>query len=184
MDAVDYFLEKADALFVPVVAGMVLVSFASWLFWKGYNSHVFRIKMLDRQRESQQPRASAGLATLRLQAYERIVLFIERIRPQGMLLRLHQPGVSADVLEQLILAAIREEYQHNVTQQLYVSEESWAMVVRLKETTQTLVRQAAAALPPDATGRALGEQLIRHVASLEENPYDIALRLIRKHANG
>ncbi len=184
MDAVDYFLGKADALFVPVVAGIFLVSFASWIFWKGYNSHVFRLKLLDRQRESQQPPASSGLATLRLQAYERIVLFIERIRPQGMLLRLYQPGVSADVLEQLLLAAIREEYQHNVTQQLYVSEESWAMVVHLKETTQTLVRQAAAALPPDATGKVLAEQVLQRVANLEENPYDIALHLIRNHVNG
>lgn len=181
MDAVDYFLGKADALFVPVVAGILVVSFASWAFWKQYNSHVFRLKMLDRQREGQQsqPEASA----LRWQAYERLVLFVERIRPNGLLVRLHEPGMGADALEQLLIASIREEYQHNVTQQLYVREESWALVVQLKETTFALIRQSAAVLPPGASGKELSQQVLQRVAGLGENPYDIALRLIRGHAN-
>ncbi len=180
MDAVDYFLGKADALFVPVVAGMLLISFASWLFWKSYNSYVFRFKLLDRQRESQQ--SPSELSGLRWQAYERIILFIERIRPHAMLLRLHEPGMDAETLEQRLLEAIREEYQHNVTQQLYVREETWAMVVQLKETTVSLIRQAAAAMAAEATGRALSERVLQHVASLDDNPYDIALRLIRSQA--
>lgn len=179
MGAVDYFLGKADELLVPVVAGILIVSFAAWAFGKVYNSHVFRLKMWERNRESH-PDASG----LRWQAYERIVLFVERIRPHGMLVRLHQPGMDAVTLEQLLIASIREEYQHNVTQQLYVRQESWALVVQLKETTSLLIRQSAAVLPPGASGKDLSTEVLQRIAELDENPYDIALHLLRNHANG
>lgn len=178
MDAVDYFLGKLDALLVPVIAGILIVSFAAWAFGKQYNSHVFRLKLLDRKREGQQ-----DVSGLRWQAYERIVLFIERIRPHGMLLRLYEPGMDAGTLEQVLVASIREEYQHNVTQQLYVREESWAAVVQLKETTLSLIRHASASLPPGASGKELSTALLQRIAGLDDNPYDLALRLIRGHAN-
>lgn len=178
MDAVDYFLGKADALLVPVVAGILIVAFAAWAFGKQYNSFVFRLKLLDRKREGQQ-----DIAGLRWQAYERLVLFVERIRPHGLLVRLYEPGMDATTLEQLVIANIREEYQHNVTQQLYVDEASWALVGKIKDTTFSLIRQSAAVLPPEATGKDLSAQVLQRIAELNENPYDIALRLIRSHAN-
>lgn len=178
MDPVDYVIHKLDALFVPVITGFLVVSFASWVFWKQYNNHVFRLKLLERKREGQQDTSS-----LKWQAYERIILFIERIRPQGMLVRLHQPGIDAAAFEHLLIASIREEYQHNVTQQLYVEEESWALVVQLKDTTFSLIRQSAAELPPGSTGKELSAQILQRIATLDGNPYDMALRLIRVHVN-
>ncbi|MDB5117303.1 MAG: hypothetical protein JWQ79_2795 [Mucilaginibacter sp.] len=117
---------------------------------------------------------------LRLQAYERVVLFIERINPVNMLLRLNDPSYSAADLYALVVAELRSEYQHNVTQQIYVSGKTWAVVKRLKDDTLGIVNNAVKALPDTATGLELSKIILAHLSHLEDNPYDIGLNLIRR----
>jgi hypothetical protein len=117
---------------------------------------------------------------LRLQAYERVVLFIERINPVNMLLRLNDPSYSAADLYALVVAELRSEYQHNVTQQIYVSAKTWAVVKRLKDDTLGIVNNAVKALPDTATGLELSKIILAHLSHLEDNPYDIGLNLIRR----
>src|ERR1700709_769344 len=64
---------------------------------------------------------SSQTLPLRLQAYERLVLFVDRVNPANMLIRLNGTAFSAAELHALAVTEIRSEYQHNVTQQLYVS---------------------------------------------------------------
>ena len=117
---------------------------------------------------------------LRLQAYERVVLFIERINPTNLLVRLNNPDYSAAELYMLIVAELRSEYQHNVTQQIYVSPNTWAIVKRLKDETLGLVNNAIKDLPENATGLELGKVVLAHISSAENNPYEAGLALIRK----
>jgi hypothetical protein len=70
---------------------------------------------------------------LKLQAYERLTLFIERINPANLLVRLHISGMSAKEMQNLILAEVRAEYQHNISQQLYITNDSWAIIKRVKD---------------------------------------------------
>src|SRR6201985_694771 len=70
---------------------------------------------------------------LRLQAYERIILFIERINPANMIIRLNAPEYTADDLHSILITEIRHEYEHNVTQQVYVSSRAWSVVRRVKD---------------------------------------------------
>src|ERR1700760_1300542 len=76
---------------------------------------------------------------LRFQAYERLVLFVERVNPANMLLRLHGTSYSSRELHSLIMTEIREEFQHNVTQQIYVSSRSWEVIKRVKDDTISVV---------------------------------------------
>ena len=62
---------------------------------------------------------------LRLQAYERIILFLERISIDSMLTRLNQPGMSCRQMHTEIISTIRNEYEHNLSQQVYVSAKAW-----------------------------------------------------------
>jgi hypothetical protein len=117
---------------------------------------------------------------LRLQAYERLVLFTDRINPANLLIRLNGNRYSAAELHSLIVSDIRNEYQHNVTQQIYVSDRAWTVTKRVKEDTLSLVNNAVKALPEAATGLDLGKFILNHLNRLEENPYDIATNLIRK----
>lgn len=117
---------------------------------------------------------------LRLQAYERVVLFIERINPPNLLVRLNNPDYSAAELYMLLVAELRNEYQHNVTQQIYVSQNTWAIVRRLKDETLGLINKAIKDLPESATGLELSRAILTHVSTSENNPYDSGLTLIRQ----
>jgi hypothetical protein len=123
---------------------------------------------------------SSQTLPLRLQAYERVVLFIERINPSNLLIRLNNPDYSAAELYMLIVAELRNEYQHNVTQQIYVSTNTWAIVKRLKDETLGVVNNAIKGLPETATGLELGRTILTQISQSENNPYDIGLSLIRK----
>ncbi len=123
---------------------------------------------------------SSQTLPLRLQAYERVVLFIERINPSNLLIRLNNPDYSAAELYMLIVAELRNEYQHNVTQQIYVSTNTWAIVKRLKDETLGVVNNAIKGLPEDATGLDLSKTILTQISQSENNPYDIGLGLIRK----
>src|SRR3569833_265785 len=117
---------------------------------------------------------------LKFQAYDRLVLFVERVNPANMLLRLHGTSYSAHELHSLVVKEIRDEFQHNVTQQIYVSERAWNVVKRVKDDTTSVVTNAVKALPETATGLDLGKTILAHLASLQDNPYDIATSMIRK----
>lgn len=121
---------------------------------------------------------------LRLQAYERIVLFVERANPANMLIRLNEAGMSAAELHSIVVADIRNEYQHNITQQIYVSSRAWVIVKRVKDDTLSVVTNAVKALPESATGLELSKTILAHLSHLDDNPYDIAGKIIREDMEG
>jgi hypothetical protein len=127
---------------------------------------------------------SSQTLPLRLQAYERVVLFIERINPSNLLVRLNNPDYSAAELYVLIVAELRNEYQHNVTQQIYVSTNTWAIVKRLKDETLGIVNSAIKGLPETATGLELSKTILTQISQSDNNPYDTGLSLIRKELEG
>jgi hypothetical protein len=117
---------------------------------------------------------------LRLQAYERLVLFIERINPANMLIRLNGPAFNSHELYSLIVEEVRSEYQHNITQQIYVSTRAWSVVKRVKEDTLGIVNNAIRTLPETASGLELSKVILSNLSKLEDNPYDIGASLLRK----
>ncbi len=118
---------------------------------------------------------------LRLQAYERTVLFLERITPANLLLRLHTPGMSAKEMHSIIIADIKAEYQHNISQQIYVSPTTWNVVKRIKDDTISIISSAARALPEQATSADLSKSVLVHLAGLEaEDPYEVALNIVKQ----
>lgn len=156
------------------VAGIGIVYIAFYLF-KPYLDKSHNLQLFDLKKA-----INSQTLPLRLQAYERLVLFTDRINPANLLIRLNGNRYSAAELHSLIVADIRNEYQHNVTQQIYVSDRAWTVTKRVKEDTLSLVNNAVKALPETATGLDLGKFILNHLNRLEENPYDIATNLIRK----
>lgn len=116
---------------------------------------------------------------LKLQAYERLTLFIDRINPSNLFIRLHQPGMSAREIHSVIISEIRAEYQHNISQQLYISTTAWNIISRVKEDTLSLVKHAITNLHPEASAVELSKGVFAKLESLEENPYDLALLVLR-----
>lgn len=156
------------------VAGLGVVWIAFYLL-KPYLDRNENIQLAELKKN-----ISGQTLPLRLQAYERVVLFIERINPTNLLVRLNNPDYSAAELYMLIVAELRNEYQHNVTQQIYVSPKTWAIVKRLKDETLALVNNAIKDLPESATGLELSRLVLAKVSASENNPYDAGLALIRQ----
>ncbi|MGI4749671.1 MAG: hypothetical protein ACRYFB_03460 [Janthinobacterium lividum] len=119
---------------------------------------------------------------LRLQAYERLVLLIDRINPSSILVRLNNPDFSAGELHYLVIAEIRNEFQHNITQQLYVSNTAWEITKRVKNDTLMLMNGAIKVLPVDASGLEFCRLVLEQINSMENSPYDAAAILIREEA--
>jgi hypothetical protein len=117
---------------------------------------------------------------LRLQAYERLVLFIERLNPSNSLIRLNATSYSAQELYALLLEDVRAEYQHNVTQQIYVSSRAWAVIKHIKDDTLGIVTKALKSLPENATGLDLSKTILGSLSQLEDNPYDVGCAMMRK----
>src|SRR5690606_34822317 len=113
------------------------------------------------------------------QACERMTLFIERINPVNLLVRLHVPGMSARQMQRQVLEEVRAEYQHNLAQQLYLSNDAWKIIRRVKEDTLTLVNRAVESLPEDASAVELSKVVFGRLDTLEENPYELALMVIK-----
>jgi hypothetical protein len=83
---------------------------------------------------------------LRLQAYERLALLTERIGIPGLIIRLNTGDITASNLQSTLLIAVQKEYEHNLSQQIYISSQLWQMMTLLKEETQASITNAYAAL--------------------------------------
>ncbi|MFT4033896.1 MAG: hypothetical protein QM669_15890 [Siphonobacter sp.] len=145
----------SDLIKVLLPAGLVL--YASFLFLRSFLN-----KQLIEQKQTTQAEAIKTTLPLRIQAYERLCLLLERISPNALLIRTAGQALNARDLQQLLLSEIREEFQHNVAQQLYVSDEAWE---RLRLTTQelsSLVNLAAS----DITTETPAIELARKISEL------------------
>jgi uncharacterized SAM-binding protein YcdF (DUF218 family) len=100
---------------------------------------------------------------LRLQAYERLTLLVDRIALPNLISRVNQNGVSAREMQVLLTRGLKEEFDYNITQQIYVSPEAWGAVKNLKEQNMLVVNQLASALPPNATGLDLNKLLLEYL---------------------
>lgn len=100
---------------------------------------------------------------LRLQAYERITLLTERISLQNLLSRVNNSGLSCRQMQISLIDSIKQEYDYNMSQQIYVSPEVWRAVNNLKEQNIYVVNQLASALPAHATAMDLNKHIIDYL---------------------
>ncbi|MCC8410314.1 hypothetical protein LJ707_15340 [Mucilaginibacter sp. UR6-1] len=120
---------------------------------------------------------------LKLQAYERIVLVIDRINPANMFVRLGAASFQANELHHLVITEIRNEYQHNVTQQVYVSEAVWEILTKLKNDTINIMNEAVRLQPEGARGVDLAKTILQQLSLMQPDPYAAAATIIRTEAH-
>ena len=123
------------------------------------------------------------LGPLKLQAYERIVMFLERISPHSLLPRTQQTGMNANTLQTLLLSNIRSEYEHNLSQQIYISKEAWIITKNAKENIIKIINSAKDKTPQDAPAFELSKAILEHMMSLQNSPTDVAIDFIKKEVD-
>jgi hypothetical protein len=117
---------------------------------------------------------------LRLQAYERLALFLERISPGYLVLRVHKSHMTAGMLHDELTATVREEFEHNVTQQIYVSEKAWQKVRQAKEETIRLINLSYAQVGDGPGATDLSQRIFETVSRLSHTPSDEAMMAIKE----
>lgn len=121
----------------------------------------------------------AVLTPLRLQAYERMVLFLERINPSSMVMRANK-AVSAPILQAELLKIIRNEFEHNLSQQIYMSSKAWDAVIQAKEETIKIINVSAAKVNHNANGMELAQTIVTISTQLSELPAKAAVEFIKR----
>jgi len=102
----------------------------------------------------------ATTLSMQLQAYERLLILVDRIALTNVITRVNQPASSAREMQLLLTQNIRSEFDYNITQQIYVSQEAWNSIKNLKEQNLLIINQLANVLPPNATGLDLNKLLL------------------------
>ncbi len=105
---------------------------------------------------------------LQLQAYERLVILTERVALPNIVSRANQPGITAREMQLLMLESIKQEFEYNSSQQIYVSPVAWQAVNNLKEQNMLIINQIAQTLPADARGLDLGKRIMEVIIAQDK----------------
>ncbi len=122
---------------------------------------------------------------LRLQAYERLIIFLERNQLDTLAMRLLDSDLSLKEYQGLLIASIQAEFDHNISQQIYVTEQSWIAVRFVKDDTIRMMNMITASLPPDAVSKDLAMKLIEVNGQGGSNtPAQKAIGIIHQEVKG
>lgn len=105
---------------------------------------------------------------LQLQAYERLVILTERVALPNLVSRANQPGLTAREMQLLMLESIKQEFEYNSSQQIYVSPVAWQAVNNLKEQNMLIINQIAQTLPAESRGYDLGKRIMEVIMAQEK----------------
>ncbi len=119
---------------------------------------------------------------LRLQAYERLSLFCERISIPNLILRLRTDEMTATDLRMALMLGIQQEFEHNITQQVYVSDQLWQIVKISRDDTLNIVNLVYNSVDPQADGKDYAGTMFKYLQSREALSTDKALVAIKKEA--
>jgi hypothetical protein len=114
----------------------------------------------------------------RIDAYQRLVLFLERISPNSLVMRKFGNYQTAKQLQQDLLSTIRSEYEHNIAQQVFVSPQGWKMIKDSKEQIIQLINVAASQVEENASAIDLSSKIFELTAEFEKLPSEIATEFL------
>ncbi len=117
---------------------------------------------------------------IRLQAFERLTMYLERINSTNMVMRLQNSSMNNSQFQMFLVSTIRNEFEHNLSQQMYVSSASWEAIKNAKEETIKVVNIAFGQLNPQGSSIELATKIIELTADENMSPSDKALELLKK----
>jgi hypothetical protein len=133
----------------------------------------------DKRRQEQVLQNSRTVTPIKLQAYERIVLFLERISLESLLVRVSSPGMTGAQLHSALLTTIRSEFEHNLSQQIYMSPQAWEVVRNARSNTIKIINREFEKAPVPATAMEFSRRLLEAVMELEKEPTRAAIDYLK-----
>lgn len=120
----------------------------------------------------------------RVDAYQRAILLMERIHPNSLVMRLNNPGLPAAAFQVKLLESIREEYEHNIAQQMFISTEGWNMVKKSKEETIKIINLAGRQMDATSMATDLAAKIFEITAEVGTLPTEITVDQLKKEVQG
>jgi hypothetical protein len=161
-------------LILAIVLPSAAVLYAMFLTVKAFLNKDFEKRLADLRIKNQEL-----ILPARLQAYERICLFLERISPSNLVVRVNNPQFTVGQLHQELLGHIREEFNHNLSQQVYMSDQSWSMTKNAMQDVISIINQAAEGLDREARGMVLAKAILDYLVQLDQEPVGTALTFVK-----
>ena len=162
----------ATALLSVAVTGFIFYKIASTYFDNQQKTQMLQMR-IDEHKESLKV-----VTPIRLQAYERMALYLERISPNSLILRTFRPGMDIKALQLAMTKSIRDEWEHNLSQQVYLTTESWNRIREAKEEMINLINGSAVKLPADADPTSLAGAIFESCAK-SKIPTDEAIEFMK-----
>lgn len=164
-------------LILAILAAFALAGGLFYMLAKRYFDQQQKLQLL--QAKLDERRETLKVVTpIRLQAYERMALFLERIAPNSLVLRCYQPGMDLKLLQGVMTKNIRDEWEHNLSQQVYLSEDTWIHIREAKEEMINLVNASAVTLTDTTDPTRLAANIFASAA--QRSPVDEALEVLHK----
>lgn len=133
------------------MAGSFLVLFPKLKFWK--------------KKQAESKVAQINNKQMQLAAYERLLLLVDRIALQNLISREALPNLSVREMQNLLSQNLKQEFEFNITQQLYVSADSWTSIKNLRDQNLLIIHQIALSMPANATGTDLNRTILEFLAN-------------------
>lgn len=153
----------------------IIVFLASYLIIRKF------IDQESKRRAFESARQNDTMVTpMRLQAYERLALFLERISPEFLIMRVNQPGMTSKQLQAELLHTIRSEFEHNLSQQIYVSGKCWEMIRNARSNLVKLINSSADLVSKDSPSLQLSKTILERIMDMEKSPTEEALDFLKK----
>lgn len=153
MDFIDYLLEALKYILPSIVVMITAV-----LILRSFTENSLKMKQVDMLLKKKNE-----VLPIRIQAYERLTLLLERIQPATILSRLRRDNMTAPELQLSMVNAIRSEFEHNYSQQIYVSDSAWSLVRSVVEQNISVINRVGSQLPSEASGSDFGRSLIKFI---------------------
>ncbi|CAD5255282.1 MULTISPECIES: hypothetical protein [Imperialibacter] len=161
-----------DLAKIIIPAGLVL--YAMYLMVRSFLNKELEKRMLELKMKN-----TESILPIRLQAYERMCLFLERISPSNLLARLSTGNLTSKELQHVLLKEIRDEFNHNLSQQLYMSDDAWRSIKSAMESVIMIVNQAITEVNPESKSIELAKAVIQRAMQEERDPVEQALSFMK-----
>ncbi len=123
---------------------------------------------------------SDEILPVRLQAYERSILLLERISPESLIMRVSRNDFTSRQLLQELLTSITTEFDHNIAQQTYMSTEAWEKMKAAKNQVINLINDTVKEVKPDAPGSTFAKLILERLTELQNPPTQVAIDFLKQ----
>lgn len=169
---------------VLIEFGKIILPAGAVLYAVFLTVRMFLTKDLEKRLLELKMKNTDTIMPIRLQAFERVCLFLERISPNNLIMRVNDDEYKSGQFQQILLHEIREEFNHNLSQQVYMSDEAWNMVKNAMEEIVMIINEAAGSVDAESKSIELAKKIFEVTMGREKQAVDFALKTIKDEIRG